>query len=91
MKGLFDELGLSDKTLRNRYADSVEAYTDDLARSWILEKDGVLTSEDYSGGATWENLTKALVELGHKGIAGNVECMLIYIFYLLECLFSKSE
>ena len=90
LKELFDELGLSDKTLRNRYADSAEAYADDLTRSWILEKDGVLTSEDYKGGATWENFTKALVELSHNGIAGNIEFMLISMLFIYN-LFSQSE
>ena len=68
LKELFEELGLSDATLRNRYSDSTMAYLDDLVRRWILRRDAVLDR----GGATWENLKKVLQRLGHNGIAANI-------------------
>ena len=68
LKELFEELGLSDARLRNRYSDSTMAYLDDLVRGWILRRDAVLDR----GGATWENLKKVLQRLGHNGIAANI-------------------
>ena len=72
LKDLFRELGLSDTTVRDKYSEGVSVYADDLVRSWILERDAVLESEVYLGGATWENLKKALIELKHIGIAGTI-------------------
>jgi hypothetical protein len=71
LKQLFEELGLSDSTLREQQSDGVAVYADDLVRAWILGKDGVLKSKEYPGGATWGNLKKALIELGH-GIAEEI-------------------
>ena len=68
LKELFEELGLYDATLRNRYTDCAVAYLDDLVRRWILRRDAVLDR----GGATWESLKKALQRLGHNGIAANI-------------------
>ena len=68
LKELFEELGLSDATLRNRYSDNTMAYLDDLVRGWILRRDAVLDR----GGATWESLKKVLQRLGHNGIAANI-------------------
>ena len=68
LKELFEELGLSDATLRNRYTDCAVAYGDDLVRGWMLRRDAVLDR----GGATWKNLKKALQRLGHNGIAANI-------------------
>ena len=50
------------------YSDSAVVYLDDLVRSWIQARDDVLDR----GGATWENLKKALLELEHKGIANDI-------------------
>ena len=68
LKSLFEELGLYDATLRNKYSDSAVAYLDDLVRSWIQARDYVLDR----GGATWESLKSALQELGHNGIANEI-------------------
>ena len=68
LKELFEELGLSDATLRNKYSDNTMAYLDDLVRGWILRRDAVLDR----GGATWESLKKVLQRLGHNGIAANI-------------------
>ena len=68
LKALFEELGLSETTLRNKYSDSAVAYLDDLVRSWIQARDDVLDR----GGATWESLKSALKKLGHNGIANKV-------------------
>ena len=65
LKALFEELGLSETTLRNKYSDNAVAYLDDLVSSWIQARDDVLER----GGPTWENLKKALKKLGHNGIA----------------------
>ena len=72
LKQLFEELGLSDATLRNKYSHSVQVYADDLIRAWILGRDNVLTSEEYQGGAQMVNLKKALKVLGHNGIADEI-------------------
>ena len=69
VKDLFSELGLFDATVHNEYSASLNVYTDDLLRAWILGKDGVLQSETYQGGATWENLRNAL---NHHGIAKTI-------------------
>ena len=68
LKALFEELGLYDATLRNKYSYSAVVYLDDLVRSWIQARDDVLDR----GGTTWENLKKALLELEHKGIANDI-------------------
>ena len=68
LKALFEELGLYDTTLRNKYSYSAVVYLDDLVRSWIQARDDVLDRE----GATWESLKKALLELEHKGIANDI-------------------
>ena len=47
-------------------------YAEDLIRAWILARDYVLKSEKYTGGATWENFKRALVELGHIGIGNSI-------------------
>ena len=73
LKDLFQELGLFDSTVQNNFSHSSrDAYADDLIRTWIIEKDGVLTSEEYRGGATWENLRKALKTFNHHGIARRI-------------------
>ena len=42
---LFQELGLFDQTVRNRYSDSSRAeYSEELVRAWILGRDGVSKS-----------------------------------------------
>ena len=58
LKNLFRELGLYDHTVRNKDSESLEVYAEDLVRAWILGKDNVV-----KGGATWENLKKALVKI----------------------------
>ena len=57
LKDLFQELGLFDQTVCNRYSDSSRAeYSEELVRAWILGRDGVLLDQEgYEGGATWEN------------------------------------
>jgi hypothetical protein len=72
LKDLFMKLGLFDATLHNKYSASVSVYANDLLRAWILGKDGVLKSEVYQGGATWENLRNALISLNHHGVAESV-------------------
>ena len=72
LKQLFEKLGLFDATLRNKYSKSVQVYADDLIRAWILGRDNILTSEEYQGGPTMENLKKALKALGHNGIVSKM-------------------
>ena len=73
VKDLFQQLGLYDSTVQNNYSDGTRAaYCEGLIRAWILGRDGVLMKEDYSGGAMWENLRKALRELNHHGIAKDI-------------------
>ena len=72
LEELFLELGLLNTTVQNKKSASTQVYAKDLIRSWILGKDDVLKSEEYRGGATWENLKKALVKLNHSGIAEQI-------------------
>ena len=51
LKDLFQELGLFDQTVCNRYSDSSRAeYSEELVRAWILGRDGVLDQEEYIRG-----------------------------------------
>ena len=79
LKDLFQELGLFDETVRNRYLDSSRAeYSEELVRAWILGRDEVLLDQEgYEGGATWENLRKALIELNHIGVAAELNLKLL--------------
>ena len=70
LKNLFRELGLYDHTVRNKDSESLEVYAEDLVRAWILGKDNVVNS--YQGGATWENLKKALVKINYVGVARSI-------------------
>ena len=73
LKQLFQELGLYHATVMDNFSDSSQGgYAEDLIRSWIVGRDGVLMSEVYRGGATWENLTKALRTINHHGIADSI-------------------
>ena len=73
LKQLFQELGLYHSTVVNNFSDgSRDGYAEDLIRPWILGRDEVLISEVYRGGATWENLTKALRTINHIGIADSI-------------------
>jgi hypothetical protein len=73
MKELFLELGLFDATVRDNFTDSSrDTYAEDLIRAWILGKDGIMIKEEYKGGATWENLKKALRNINHPGVAAAI-------------------
>ena len=73
LKQLFQELGLFHSTVQNNFSDSSRnSYAEDLIQSWILGKDEVLNSEQYIGGATWENLRKALTKINHHGVAERI-------------------
>ena len=72
LKDMFRELGLSYKTVKNKYTDSDAVYADDLICAWILKKDSVMTAKEYPGGPTWNNLMKALREISHQGIADQI-------------------
>ena len=73
LKGLFQELELFYATVQDSFHNSSRnGYAEDLMRSWILGQDGVLISEKYEGGATWENLKKALRKLNHLGTAKKI-------------------
>ena len=68
LRDLFRELGLANATLQNHFHHyGLNDYAEDLLLAWIKERDNVLSNPEYPGGATWENLRKALTELGHHG------------------------
>ena len=67
LKQLFEELGLSDTTLRNKYELDNVVYADDLIHAWMLGKDRVLEM----GGVTKENMIIALKKIGQNGRAAN--------------------
>ena len=71
LKQLFGELGLHDVTLRRKYSDDLDVYAEYLVCLWIRGDDDVLKLKEYPGGATWENLKKALTKLG-IGIAEEI-------------------
>ena len=73
LRDLFRELGLANDTLQNHYENyGLREYAEYLLRAWINGRDNVLNNPPYPGGATWENLRKALTELGHHGAAEEV-------------------
>ena len=65
LKQLFEELGLSDTTLRNKYELDNVVYADDLIRAWMLGKDSV----QKMGGVTKKNMKIALEKIGQNGLA----------------------
>lgn len=66
LKLLFRKLGLSSDKVNNRAENAaLDTYRNDLIGLWILEDDKV----PEKGGATWENLRKALTSMGKTGIA----------------------
>lgn len=63
-------LGLSDNTVNNYYYDnSVNNYREEIITAWMNERDNVLKN----GGATWENLKKALESEGLNGNAARIQ------------------
>ncbi|CAI8051843.1 hypothetical protein GBAR_LOCUS28378 [Geodia barretti] len=73
LKDIFLELGLFDATVRDNLTDSSrDSYAEDLIRAWILGRDGIMIKEEYKGGATWENLKKALRNINHPGVAATI-------------------
>ena len=68
LRDIFRDLGLADATLQEHYQDyGLDEYAEDLLIAWINKRDDVLDNPDYPGGATWENLRKALAKNGHNG------------------------
>ena len=73
LRDLFRELGLDNATLQEHYENyGLSQYAEYLLRAWINGRDDVLNNPAYPGGATWENLREALIELGHHGAAEKV-------------------
>ena len=70
LKNLFRELGLADTTLQDHLDHyGLSQYAEDLVHAWINGRDDVLKKPEYPGGATWDNLRKALDKEGHGGAA----------------------
>ena len=69
---LFIKLGLSETTVKAEYdiADN-KKYAHGLIEAWRNEQDKVLMK--YPAGATWENLRKALTDIGHRGTANRLQ------------------
>ena len=66
LRDLFCELGLSDKTLQSHFDHyGIAKYAGYLVRAWINGRDDVLKKPEYPGGATWDNLRKALNKERH--------------------------
>ena len=62
-------LGLSNDTVNNTYDNaSNSAYCDDILSDWMIERDNVRNK----GGATWENLKRALEAQGLTGHAAKI-------------------
>ena len=61
LRDLFNRLGLADHTLQDCFdMAGKDDYAREMLKAWKNKKDNVLTSTDYPGGPTWENLRKAL-------------------------------
>ena len=74
LRDLFNRLGLADHTLQDCFVTAgKDDYARDMLKAWKNKKDNVLTSTDYPGGPTWENLRKALTDMGHHGAADEME------------------
>ena len=70
LRDLFRELGLANKTLQDTLDHhGLSQYAEDLVYAWINGRDDVLKKPEYPGGATWDNLRKALTKEGHGGAA----------------------
>ena len=67
LRDLFQELGLSESSTNEMFTDGIGDYADDLLRKWKIGDDDVL--DKYKGGATPENLKKALIKRKHRGLA----------------------
>ena len=66
LRNLFRLLGLANATPESHIDHyGLNQYAEDLLRDWINGRDNVLNNPEYPGGATWENLRKALTQLGH--------------------------
>ena len=73
LRDLFRELGLANKTLQDHYENyGLSQYAEEMLEAWINGRDNVLNNPAYPGGATWENLRKALTKYGHHGAAGEI-------------------
>ena len=69
---LFIELGLSETTVNAEYdITDIKKYARGLLVAWRNGQDDVLTK--YPGGSTWENLRKALTDIGHRGTANKLK------------------
>ena len=64
---LFEELGLSYATRKNRYDSDNVVYAGDLIRAWMLGKDRVLEM----GGVTKENMIRALAKISQTALASS--------------------
>ena len=74
LRDLFNRLGLSDHTLQDCFVTAgINDYAREMLKAWKNKKDNVLTSTDYPGGPTWENLRKALTDMGHHGAVVEME------------------
>ena len=62
-------LGLAHDTVNNYYDSSADRYCSEMLRAWISERDNVIEH----GGATWQNLKKALQAEGLNGHAEKIE------------------
>ena len=71
---LFTTLGLSEITVGGFHEiHDKKQYAHGLLVAWRNEQDDVLKSTDYPGGPTWENLRKALTDIGHLGTANRLQ------------------
>ena len=68
LKAIGRHLGLSNNTVNNFYDNSVNSYCEEIITAWMNERDSVLSN----GGATWENLKKALESEGLTGHAAKI-------------------
>ena len=71
LKNLFTELGIKNATLQKNYQQGFDVYADDLIRTWI-KGNQMVERPKYQGGATRENLKKALNKLGFHGTASKI-------------------
>ena len=87
LKHIGIRLGLAHDTVNNYYESSVDKYCCEMLRAWISERDNVIDR----GGATWQNLKKALQAEGLSRHAEKMEVEYKERLYSLEILELKVE
>ena len=72
LRNIGRRLGLSNNTVNNCFDSSTDSYCSEMLTAWMSERDDVTEC----GGATWENLRRALQDEGLNGHAARIQLYL---------------